>query len=57
MPNGPKGEKRSADLIGNAIKVARIATGEETDDVGDGKDAAAVNLGKRGEVKRQEQKR
>ena len=50
MPKGPKGEKRPADVIGNAIKVARIATGEETDVVvgDDGKDAAAVSLGKRG---------
>jgi len=31
MPAGPKGEKRPADVIGNAVKVMRIATGEETD--------------------------
>jgi hypothetical protein len=29
MPKGPKGEKRPADVIGNAITVACIATGEE----------------------------
>jgi hypothetical protein len=28
MPNGPRGEKRPADVIGNAIRVAKIATGE-----------------------------
>jgi IS1 family transposase len=28
MPRGPKGEKRSADVIGNAVKVMRIATGD-----------------------------
>ncbi len=28
MPRGPKGEKRPADVIGNAIRVAKIATGE-----------------------------
>jgi hypothetical protein len=28
MPRGPKGEKRPADVIGNAVKVMRIATGE-----------------------------
>jgi hypothetical protein len=28
MPTGPKGEKRPADVIGNAVKVMRIATGE-----------------------------
>jgi hypothetical protein len=28
MPKGPQGQKRPADVIGNAIKVAKIATGE-----------------------------
>jgi hypothetical protein len=28
MPKGPKGEKRPADVIGAAIMVAKIATGE-----------------------------
>ena len=31
MPKGPHGEKRPADVIGAAIKVARIATGEIED--------------------------
>jgi hypothetical protein len=36
-------------VIGNAIKVARIATGEETESVrDDDKDPAAVSLGERG---------
>jgi hypothetical protein len=49
MPKGPKGQKRPTDVIGNAVKVMRIATGEEEEDiVDDGKDAAAVSLGKRG---------
>lgn len=49
MPKGPKGEKRPADVIGNAVKVMRIATGEEIDDkTDDGKDKAAVSLGQRG---------
>lgn len=53
MTQGPKGEKRAADVIGNAIKVARIATGEETDTANDGgKDKAAVSLGKRGGIAR-----
>lgn len=53
MPKGPKGQKRPADVIGNAIKVARIATGEETEDVADdGKDPAAKSLGKRGGLAR-----
>jgi hypothetical protein len=29
MPTGPKGEKRPADAIGLAVKIARIATGED----------------------------
>jgi hypothetical protein len=49
MPKGPKGQKRPADVIGNAVKVMRIATGEEADDVADdGKDPAARSLGARG---------
>jgi hypothetical protein len=32
MPTGPKGEKRPADVIGNAVKVMRIATGEEEEE-------------------------
>jgi hypothetical protein len=49
MPKGPQGQKRPADVIGNAIKVARLATGEEEETLTeDGKDKAAVSLGKRG---------
>lgn len=33
MPKGPRGEKRPADVIGAAVKVMRIATGEEEEDV------------------------
>ena len=29
MPKGPRGESRPVDVIGNAVRVARIATGEE----------------------------
>jgi len=31
MPKGPQGQKRPADLIGNAVMVAKIATGEIQD--------------------------
>lgn len=31
MPKGPRGEKRPADVIGCAVQIARIATGEEED--------------------------
>lgn len=32
MPKGPKGEHRPADVVGAAVRVAKIATGEEADD-------------------------
>lgn len=49
MPKGPKGQKRPADVIGNAVKVMRIATGDEEEDLTeDGKDPAAKSLGQRG---------
>ncbi len=47
MPRGPRGQKRPADVIGNAVKVMRIATGEETDDA-DSVKSAAAELGSRG---------
>jgi hypothetical protein len=47
MPRGPRGEKRPADVIGNAVKVMRIATGEETEELDSAKSAAA-ELGARG---------
>jgi hypothetical protein len=31
MPKGPNGQKRPGDVIGAAIMVARIATGQEAD--------------------------
>jgi len=47
MPKGPRGEKRSADVIGAAVKVMRIATGEEEEELDRAKSAAA-ELGARG---------
>ncbi len=42
MPKGPKGEKRPGDVIGAAVKVMKIATGEiEEDSSEDGKNKAA----------------
>jgi hypothetical protein len=57
MPRGPKGKRRPADVIGNAVKVMRIATGEEPEDYGvspesEGKDPAAVALGLAGRAGR-----
>jgi hypothetical protein len=31
MPRGPKGERRPADVIGTAVMVGRVATGEIED--------------------------
>jgi hypothetical protein len=52
MPRGPKGERRPRDVIGNAVHVMRLATGEITEDIptpeSDGKNPAAVALGRKG---------
>jgi hypothetical protein len=49
MPRGPKGEQRPADVNKNAVLIAKIATGEAADvTTGDGKNAAAVALGRMG---------
>jgi hypothetical protein len=49
MPKGPKGQKRPADVIGNAVHVMRIATGEIDETLTeDGKNKAAVELGRKG---------
>lgn len=47
MPRGPKGEKRPADVIGNAVHVMRIATGEAEDAA----ESPAAALGRRGGIK------
>jgi hypothetical protein len=52
MPRGPEGERRPTDMIGNAVHVMRIATGQIEDEIptpeSEGKDPAAVALGRRG---------
>ena len=50
MPKGPKGQKRPADVISNAVEVMRIATGE-VEEPPDTRDQAAVSLSKRGASK------
>ena len=47
MPKGPRGEKRPADVIGAAVLVGRIATGEASETVTVPKSAAA-ELGAKG---------
>ena len=39
MPTGPKGEKRPADVVGNAVKGMKIATGQ-IEETADGKEYA-----------------
>ena len=49
MPKTPRGAKRPADVISNAVHVMKIATGEiEETLTDDGKNKAAVELGRRG---------
>jgi hypothetical protein len=52
MPRGPQRERRPRDAIGNAVHVMRIATGQIEDEIptpeSEGKDPAAVALGRRG---------
>ena len=47
MARGPQGQKRPADTIDSAIRVAKILTGEIEEDTGgeDGKDKNAPALG------------
>ena len=49
MPKTPTGKKRPADVIGNAVTVMKIATGEVKEALTeDGKSKAAVELGRKG---------
>ena len=56
MPKTPAGAKRPADVIGNAVHVMRLATGEiqESIPADDGKNRAAVELGRMGGMARAE---
>ena len=48
MPKSPKGQKRPADVTGKAVHVMKIATGEITEAANEGKNKAAVELGRKG---------
>jgi len=50
MPKGPQGQRRPADVIGAAIRVARIATGEEAET--ETTSSAAAEMGRKGGAKR-----
>jgi hypothetical protein len=45
MPKGPKGQKRPADVIKNAVTVMRIATGEVEDHPASGRRAGGLKGG------------
>ena len=49
MPKGPQGQKRPADVIGNAVHVMRIATGEVVERQAP---KSAANLGRKGGMAR-----
>ena len=53
MPKGPTGQRRPADVIGTAIKVAKIATGEVEDETMAGKEYAQKGGLKGGAVRAQ----
>ena len=50
MPTGPKGQKRPADVVSNAVHIMKVLTGEADDatTADDGKDPAAKALGAKG---------
>ena len=50
MPRGPKGQKRPADVIGNAVRVMEIATGQRKEEyeAEELKNQAAAELGRKG---------
>ena len=54
MPRTPKGHKRPADVISNAVTIMKIATGEidESGTTEDGRSKAAVELGRKGGLAR-----
>ena len=53
MPKTPKGHKRPADVVSNAVRVMKIATGEIDEAMTEeGKNAAAVALGRKGGMAR-----
>ncbi len=49
MPTGPKGQKRPADVVSNAVHIMKVLTGEADDEApDDGKDKAAQSMGRKG---------
>ena len=50
MPKGPQGQKRPVDVIGNAVRVMEIATGQREEEAASKsvKNEAAAELGRKG---------
>jgi hypothetical protein len=48
VPKGPRGEKRPADVVGAAVMVAKIATGEIEERIEPKNESAAAELGRKG---------
>jgi hypothetical protein len=48
MPTGPKGQKRPADVVGNAVHVMKIATGQISEDEASPTTIRAAKAGKKG---------
>jgi hypothetical protein len=53
VPRGPQGQRRPSDVIGTAVMVAKIATGEIADDV-DQRSVGKIRSGKAGAKARAE---
>lgn len=52
MPKGPQGQRRKADVIGNAVLVGKIATGEVEDSTTLAAMARQSRAGKKGSAAR-----
>ena len=48
MPKGPQGQRRPADVIGNAVRVTEIATGQRDEKYQREPGKAAAELGSKG---------
>ena len=51
MPKGPRGEKRPADVVGAAVMVAKIATGEIAEELPKTRRAAGGKIGGKARAK------
>lgn len=51
MPKGPRGEKRPANVIGNAVHIMRIATGQITEELPKTRRAEGGKIGGRQRAK------